>query len=152
MRVAGVPIADITDRLGYATRAATRAALTRASRRHLKHTRAELEEIRDLELARLDELQTAWWPEATERMNPQAVDRVLKIMQHRAALIGLEPKAAQVSQGDTVTTNVLVIGGDADRGEMADKLREAAAQIGVGQRNPEPDLDSDAAVIDIDAQ
>ena len=55
----------------------------------------------DLELARLDELQKAVWPAAMAG-DTKAVDSVLRVMNHRAKLLGLE-------EADTKVTNQTVV-------------------------------------------
>jgi transposase-like protein len=55
----------------------------------IKETKEEAEEIRTLELERLDELLRALWPGATDG-EPQAIDKALKIMERRAKMLGLD--------------------------------------------------------------
>lgn len=50
---------------------------------------SERESILALELARCDKLQSAAWEEAMTG-EPRAIDSVLKVMAHRAKLVGLE--------------------------------------------------------------
>jgi orotate phosphoribosyltransferase-like protein len=52
-------------------------------------TDPDAEEVRKLELQRLDEMQSGLWPAATNGAY-LSVDRVLGIMQRRAALMGLD--------------------------------------------------------------
>lgn len=56
-------------------------------RRELKKLKALAEDVRQLELERLDEMLVAIWPQA-QNGQFEAIDRVLKIMRHRAQLIG----------------------------------------------------------------
>ena len=51
--------------------------------------REAAETVRDLELQRLDRMLRALW-EAAIHGDPQAIDRVLKIMQRRAKMLGLD--------------------------------------------------------------
>ena len=54
-----------------------------------KEMKGQAEEIRSLELTRLDELQTAIWTDCMDG-KLTAIDRVLKIMERRSKLVGLD--------------------------------------------------------------
>ena len=54
-----------------------------------KEMRGQAEQIRSLELTRLDELQTAIWADCMGG-KLTAIDRVLKIMERRSKLVGLD--------------------------------------------------------------
>ena len=57
------------------------------------------EDVRELEVQRLDELLLSIWPQA-RKGNHGAVDRVLRIMERRARLLGLDaPTRADVTSG-----------------------------------------------------
>lgn len=56
------------------------------------------DELRAEEASRLDALLTATWPDA-RRGNLQAVDRVLKVMERRARLLGLDAPVRTALQG-----------------------------------------------------
>lgn len=71
------------------------------------------DEIRTLELDRLDALQTYLWEKA-RRGNATAIDRVLKIMERRARLLGLD-KPERVA-----------LGGDPDAPPVRHETRTAA--------------------------
>lgn len=129
MRVAGASEEQIQQRLGYKSLDAVRQELGKAAQRHMRYSERELSRLRDIELARLDHLQVVLWQEA-EDGNLQAVDRILKIMQHRADLLGLKVERESDAAGHT--TNVLVVGSDGEN--YAAELRKAAAQIGVATR------------------
>jgi hypothetical protein len=86
LRKAGVGFAAIARQLGYAGPSGAYGAVMTALR---AVTRAPARELVDLELARLDELLLGLWPDA-RRGNVAKIDRVLKIMQRRAALLGLD--------------------------------------------------------------
>lgn len=87
MRRAGQTFDEIANAIGYATPASAHHAYTRALKRTL--ITAGTEEIREQELDRLERLQTFAWVEA-ERGNLKAMETVLKIMQRRARLLGLD--------------------------------------------------------------
>jgi len=89
-RLRGWPFRAIAARLGFkGAKAACRAVLG-----GLKRTPEEpLDEVRKLELARLDALLNALWDSATGGDGP-AVDRVLKVLTLRTKLLGLDGPAA----------------------------------------------------------
>jgi hypothetical protein len=66
------------------------------------------EEVIGTELSRLDALQDAVWPDAMSG-DTKAVDSVLKVMNHRAKLLGLEMVAQDTG---TVTNNTVVVQGN----------------------------------------
>jgi hypothetical protein len=83
---AGIGYQGIADRLGYAGPSGAYKAVEAALYKTLQQP---ADELRGLELERLDALHAAVWPAAI-RGNLRAVDRVLKIMKRRAALLGLD--------------------------------------------------------------
>lgn len=85
LRLAGATYRQIGERLGVSTPIAwkhTQAALQQAP-----HEPAQ--EVREIELARLDRLHMAHWPQALGG-NVEATDRVLKLMDRRVRLLGLD--------------------------------------------------------------
>jgi hypothetical protein len=54
-----------------------------------KDMRGQAEEVRSLEMTRLDDLQSAIWGDCMEG-KLTAIDRVLKIMERRSKLVGLD--------------------------------------------------------------
>jgi hypothetical protein len=90
LRQAGLTFDQIARRLGYANRSGA----WHAVRAGLAATLQEpADELRGLELARLDALHEALWPKAIAG-NLRAVDGVLAIMKRRSRLLGLDaPKA-----------------------------------------------------------
>lgn len=101
MRLAGVRIDQIAKTLGV--HPATVYAWERASVRDIP--REEADELRALELARLDALQRSVWADAM-RGDTRAVDRVLQIMDRRARYLGLY---------DERTAGLEAVGGLLDR-------------------------------------
>lgn len=89
LRRAGVPYADIAKELGYAGRDGAHRAVKAALRKTLQEP---ADELRALELERLDALQMALWPRA-QKGDKVAIDQVLKIMERRAKLLGLDAPA-----------------------------------------------------------
>ena len=95
--------------LGYANgktaQVEVRQYITRAA---VQMDMAKREEVLGIEMARLDALQDAVWDDAMEG-DTKAVDSVLKVMAHRAKLLGLE----LLAQGTgTVNHNTVVVQGD----------------------------------------
>lgn len=88
MRKGGASLRQIADHFGISheqVRQDIKAALADI----IAETRDAAEEYRALELDRLDALHLALWPQATKG-NLGAVDRVLRVMQRRADLLGLD--------------------------------------------------------------
>ncbi|KWW97367.1 hypothetical protein LI90_4339 (plasmid) [Carbonactinospora thermoautotrophica] len=86
MRRAGLTLDDIARELGYTHRSSARKAVQRALKRTLQE---DADELRALEADRLDRLQAAIWSKAMAG-DLQAVDRVLRISERRARLLGLD--------------------------------------------------------------
>lgn len=86
LRKAGVGFQAIADRLGYSDHSGAYRAVKSALKKTLQEP---ADEVRALELERLDKLLLGLWPRATSG-NDRAIDRVLKIMQRRANLLGLD--------------------------------------------------------------
>ena len=87
LRRAGHTFDDIAQTIGFANPSVAHNAYTRALKRTLIN--AGTEEVREQELDRLERLQTFAWAEA-EQGNLKAMETVLKIMQRRARLLGLD--------------------------------------------------------------
>jgi hypothetical protein len=93
LRKAGATYEQIAQQLGYAHKGKAYEAVTAAMR---EVTREGAEEVLNLELARLDALTVALWPKARQGSGP-AVDRVLKVMERRAKLLGLDYNEARMA-------------------------------------------------------
>ena len=86
LRKAGAGYAAIARQLGYAGPSGAYQAIMTALG---ALTREPARELLNLELARLDDLLLGLWADATKG-NVAKIDRVLKIMQRRADLLGLD--------------------------------------------------------------
>ena len=87
LREAGASYETIAQTAGYRNRSSARKAVL-AGLKAAQQEPAEL--LRQLELRRLDKLSLQLWPAALARpADYAAIDRVLKIIQQRAALLGL---------------------------------------------------------------
>jgi hypothetical protein len=99
---AGVGYQVIADRLGYAGPSGAYKAVEVALQKTLQEP---ADELRGLELERLDRMQEGLWDKAI-RGNLRAVDRVLKIMKRRSQLLGLDAPR-QVAVGTEMTTQAM---------------------------------------------
>jgi hypothetical protein len=100
MRQLGYTYDRIAEQCGYTNRGAA----FHAVQRELKRTIGPVaEEVRDLELTRLDQLLTVYYAKALHG-DGWSLDRVLRIMERRAAFLGLDQK-----KDDAVTTAQIVL-------------------------------------------
>lgn len=88
LRIAGATFEQIGERLGI-TKQAAFDTVSKALEDTRATTAESAETLRQMELQRLDALQTALWSDAVKG-DVQAVDRVLKVMLRRSQLIGLD--------------------------------------------------------------
>lgn len=88
-RKSGMGYIEIADKLGYASHTGALQAVERALKKTLQEPS---DELRNLEVARLDALLVSQW-EPAMRGIPKAVETVLKIMERRAKLLGLDSPA-----------------------------------------------------------
>ena len=88
LRKAGASYESIARHCGYASRSGAYQAVQRELRRTMQEP---AEDVRQLELARLDDLYRAMAPKALKG-DTWSVDRCLKIMERRALLLGLDAK------------------------------------------------------------
>lgn len=107
LRRAGYTFDDIARSVGYASPSGAFYALSRALTRTLQQP---ADELRKMESDRLDRLQMAVWARALQG-DPKAVDTVLKIMDRRSRLLGLDaPTKMQVEatnyDGSTIDAEV----------------------------------------------
>lgn len=86
MRRTGATFEQIARKLDYRNPAEAARDITKMLTSVVRETS---EEVRAVELARLDGLMVTLWPSA-RRGDLQAVDRVLKVMERRAKLLGLD--------------------------------------------------------------
>lgn len=89
LRLSGVDWQTIADRLGYADKAAACKDVTRALEANQAAARKAGEDLRTVELARLDRLQAALWAQALHG-DAKVVDTLLRLMQRRARMTGLD--------------------------------------------------------------
>jgi hypothetical protein len=107
LREAGVSYDKIAEAVGYRDRSGAHKAVMAGLKAEPQESATNL---RHLELIRLDKLMFQLWPLATGKPPDQpAIDRILKIMQRRAALTGLDKTGAKgeydVDDGKKVVIN-----------------------------------------------
>ncbi len=111
LRVAGMTYAQIAERLGVTTAGAYK-MVKRVLERTRKETDEAADELRRLEVERLDALLLTLWKSATSG-NLGAVDRVLRVMERRARLLGLDaPTRQDITSGGETLKVVLGWGDD----------------------------------------
>lgn len=112
MRREGSTYEKIGNHLGVSTTAAHK-HVTRALESIQTATAKELELYRALEADRLDAIQAAIWPQAIEKGDLKAIDRILKVMERRAKLLGLDAPtkvAATTTDGeDAPASGVFIV-------------------------------------------
>lgn len=86
LRKAGIGYQEIAAELGYAGPAGAYKAIQTALRKTIQEP---ADEVRSLELARLDSMLRAIWTRILDG-NDYAIDRGLKIMERRAKMLGLD--------------------------------------------------------------
>lgn len=89
LKIEGHTYNQIAELLGYSNGASACCDIRRALEKHVVEEGLAVEAWRELELARLDVLQKAVWPEAMEG-NPRAIETALKILDRRAKMLGLD--------------------------------------------------------------
>lgn len=122
LRRAGLTWTTIAQQTGYSGPSGAYKAYQRAAERLI---RPNLEEHRDMELDRLDRLQAAVWTRAAGG-DVKAIDSVLRIIDRRARLLGLD--APQKIQAEVVTY---------DGSELEEQTRRFVALI--REANSPPD-------------
>lgn len=95
LRKEGANFDQIAEELGM-SRSAAHKTVQRAIAELATLAETEVAELRALESARLDELHQAVWPQAVAGDLP-ALDRVIRIMERRARLLGLDAPAKVAS-------------------------------------------------------
>ncbi|WP_461152340.1 hypothetical protein [Saccharopolyspora tripterygii] len=105
LRLSGATFQQIADELGYTDKTAAYKSIRHALDRI---GREEAQELFDLDLARLDRLLMAVWPQAMKG-DLFAVDRALKIMERRARMVGYDGVQLTItsSSGDAPVANGL---------------------------------------------
>lgn len=104
LRKAGATYEQIGQQLGI-TKQSAHEAVTAAMRETAQTTAETAADVIQLELARLDQMLTGLWAQARQGV-PVAVDRVLRIMERRARLLGLDAEGPVTAAISNVTVEV----------------------------------------------
>lgn len=104
LRRAGATFDDIAKATGYATPQGAYLAYHRAMKRTL--VEAGTDEMRELELDRLDRMQRAVWGKAMQG-DTQAITTALKILDRRARYLGLDAPIRQDIKVDVTTKDAI---------------------------------------------
>ena len=107
LRMAGKGYQAIGDALGITAPGAAD-AVRRAIAKLEAETAEKAEEVRRLELDRLDAMLEGLWEKAQDG-DPQAIDRVLRIQERRAKYLGIDAPAPRASEGDDNEGNTDVV-------------------------------------------
>jgi len=121
LRMGGATYEEIGATLGITAMAAYK-AVKRALARVIAKTNEDASELRTLELQRLDKLLLALWGRASKG-DDAAVDRVLRVMERRAKLRGLDaPVQVSGPDGGPIQTADVSERSDAERIRAVDSL------------------------------
>lgn len=122
LRRAGLTWAAIAEQTGYADATGAYAAYKRAIKRVMDEP---ADDVRKQELDRLDRLQVAVWNRALKG-DDKAINTVLRLMERRARLLGLD--AAQRIQAEVVTYD-----GNRDIDGEIERIQQIIRSVGNGQ-------------------
>lgn len=96
LRLAGVDYDSIAKQLGYSSRGAAYNEIENALAKQVEANSRVLEELREIELMRLDRLQAAAWRQALDG-DFRAIEVCLKLIDRRCKLLGLDaPERVEV--------------------------------------------------------
>ena len=114
LRLSGETFNSIAEKLGYASVSGAYKAVQTALKKTLQQP---ADEVRKMEIERLDSLLSVMWP---HRHKPEYLDRIIKVMERRAKLLGLDAVIRQ-----DITTNGESLNND-KRTEILRKLDSIA--------------------------
>ncbi|MEU2453929.1 hypothetical protein ABZ605_28100 [Streptomyces sp. NPDC012765] len=100
LRLAGMDYQTIAERLQYADRGAASKDVHRALEANLEAESVAAATLRELEVQRLDRMQAAAWAKAAKG-DLKAIETVLKVIDRRARLLGLDrPARTEITGAD----------------------------------------------------
>ncbi|RSN38580.1 hypothetical protein DMC64_41675 [Amycolatopsis sp. WAC 04197] len=123
LRLAGMDYETIAERLEYSSRQAAHKDIQRAMTAYIQEASAAVDELRNVELMRLDRLQAAAWPAAVKG-DLLAIETCRRLIVERRKLLGLDrPAKVEVITLDAVD----------------EEIRKLEAELAGGVENPAPD-------------
>jgi hypothetical protein len=132
LRLAGVDFDTIAARLGYASRGAACTDINRALEQAVAEQTASADVLRHEELQRLDRLQAGLWTAAAGG-DTKAVDSVLRIIDRRCKLLGLDaPQRHEVITMDAVEAEIKRLTAEMDTEELRQLTDELTADDPAG--------------------
>ncbi|MFJ2752665.1 hypothetical protein [Streptomyces sp. NPDC087297] len=100
LRLAGMDYQTIAERLDYSDRGAASKDVHRALEANLEAESVAAATLRELEVQRLDRMQAAAWAKAAKG-DLKAIETVLKVIDRRARLLGLDrPARTEITGAD----------------------------------------------------
>ena len=120
----GMKYDEVARQVGYANRGTAHRAVAQALSERLVDG---IDELRALEVARLDAMQAALWPPQVEAGDTRASMTVIRIIDRRCRLLGLDATKRARQRFDT-----LVIGEESNPGEATDERPETAGEVSQG--------------------
>lgn len=142
LRLAGATYADIAKIMGMANKAVARNACQRAMGEARARRDWAAEGVKDLELARLDKMLVGVWQKATSG-SEAAIAAVLRIMERRAAYIGLDaPKRTEVTgaDGGPIEVETLVLTEEDRDRRIFEIVEQARARLDIPALPEAPNL------------
>lgn len=130
LALAGLGWDAIADKLDYSSRQAAHKDVQRALAQRLAEQTEAADELRAVELMRLDRLQAAAWPKAVGG-DLKAIETCLKIIVERRKLLGLDaPAKLEVITLDAVDAEIRRL--EAELGQRAEAGEAAAVEGATG--------------------
>lgn len=120
LRLAGTDWETIATKLGYADRGSACKDVSRALDAHVAELRGATEELRALQVARVDRLLAAIWPKALKG-DPASITTALRLLDRHAKLMGLD-------EPSRVSVDAQQLG--AEIGDLLNALNQGAAEQG----------------------
>jgi hypothetical protein len=106
LRMAGLDYETIAERLGYSSRQAAQKDMQRALTAYVQEASTAVEELRHVELMRIDRLQAAAWP-AAMKGELLAIETCRRLIVERRKLLGLDrPPRIEVITLDAVDEEI----------------------------------------------
>lgn len=106
LRLAGLDFVNIAEQLGYTNRAAASMDVEKAISARIEDGTRSIDELREIELLRLDRLQAAAWAKALTGEH-KSIELVMKIIDRRCKLLGLDaPERHEVVTLDWLDTQI----------------------------------------------